>query len=551
MTNNIQTPEPAHLDFLNAAGWTGADLQPLAGDASTRRYMRITRQGRRAILMIAPPGAESAPCPPEASPSERERLGYNAAARLAGPNLHAFIAIGNALRETGLSAPEIYAADAAQGLALIEDLGDDLFAQIAENAGEQQLYSAAIDVLLAMRKHPPAKPSTGDYLMLDYDKTAFLAETSLLTDWYWPLKKNVETPDDLKAEYLNIFADALETISPPHSMTLRDFHAENLIWLPDRTGPGRVGLIDYQDGLYGAAAYDLVSLLEDARRDVSPELAAMMIDRYCEGAKKIGNFDKDAAGTPLSLFLSAHAGCYVMSARSDIAMVLAAGLGTRMRPLTDNTPKPLIPVAGKALLDYTLDRFAHAGVSRTIINVHYLADQIEAHVSDRATPEIVISDERELLLETGGGLKKARRHFGDEPVFCTNTDAILLDSPEQEACAVLRGAWRGADMDALLLLVPIENTSGYDGKGDFNRSADGRIALRETSTAPFVFTGLQLISPALIDEGPDGPFSTRLLWDLAASRGRLFGALYAGDWMHVGDPEGLALAQARLASEPV
>ena len=236
-----------------------------------------------------------------------------------------------------------------------------------------------------------------------------------------------------------------------------------------------------------------------------------------------------------------------MKGKPDTAMVLAAGLGTRMRPLTDELPKPLIPVAGKALLDYALDRFAAAGVTRAIVNVHHLAVQVEDHIKGRTAPQIIISDERDFLLETGGGLKKARAHFDDAPVYCTNTDAILIDEPHAEACATLRHAWRSEDMDALLLLVPIEKTSGYDGKGDFDQSADGRIALRQGATAPLVFTGLQLISPSLIDEGPDGAFSTRILWDRAAERGRLFGAIHSGFWMHVGDPPGLAAAEARLA----
>lgn len=232
------------------------------------------------------------------------------------------------------------------------------------------------------------------------------------------------------------------------------------------------------------------------------------------------------------------------------AMVLAAGLGTRMRPLTDATPKPLIKVAGKALIDYALDRFAEAGVSGAVVNVHYLAEQVERHVKGRAMPEIIVSDERDLLLETGGGLKKARAALGGDPVFCTNTDAIMIDSAGEEACALLAAAWNGAEMDALLLLVPIARTSGYDGRGDFDRSADGRIALRSRETAPYVFTGLQIIAPSLIDEGPDGPFSTRVLWDKAAERGRLYGAVYGGDWLHVGDADGLAAAEARLSDVP-
>ncbi len=236
-----------------------------------------------------------------------------------------------------------------------------------------------------------------------------------------------------------------------------------------------------------------------------------------------------------------------MATMPHTAMVLAAGLGTRMRPLTDDTPKPLIDVAGKALMDYALDRFAEAGVKRAVVNVHYLAGQVEAHVKTRMAPEIIISDERDLLLETGGGLKKARGLLGDDPVFCTNTDAIMIDGEAQEACALLAETWNGKIMDALLLLVPTERTSGYDGRGDFDRSADGRIALRSGETAPYVFTGLQIIKPSLIDEGPEGPFSTRKLWDIAAAAGRLYGAVYGGDWLHVGDPQGLKHAEAILA----
>ncbi|MEM9618610.1 MAG: phosphotransferase [Pseudomonadota bacterium] len=282
----------SHLDFLSEAGWAGAEARPLAGDASTRRYLRVSRNGNGAVLMIAPPGAESAPCPLEASVAERQQLGYNATARLAGPNLNAFIAIGNALRAAGLSAPEIYAADAKLGLALIEDLGDSLFARVVDTVDETEIYSAAVDVLAAMRAQPPARPATSDYAMLDYDHAALLAETELLIDWYWPLKKGGLTPDDLKAEYLEVFSNLLKKISPPHSLVLRDFHAENLLWLPDRKDVKRVGLIDFQDGLFGAAAYDLVSLLEDARRDVEPGLAAAMVDRYCGAADKSGDFDR-------------------------------------------------------------------------------------------------------------------------------------------------------------------------------------------------------------------------------------------------------------------
>jgi len=235
-----------------------------------------------------------------------------------------------------------------------------------------------------------------------------------------------------------------------------------------------------------------------------------------------------------------------MSAMPETAMVLAAGLGTRMQPLTDRKPKPLIRVAGHALIDYALDRFEAAGVKRAIVNVHHLAGQVETHIGMRKAPKILISDERDELLETGGGLKKALPLLGEAPVFCANTDAILFDAEGCEACATLSAAWNIDEMDALLLLAPIIETSGYDAKGDFHHADDGRIAFRDGKSAPFVFTGLQIISPALISEGPDGPFSTKLLWDKARAEGRLFGAIHTGFWMHVGDQNGLRQAEKLL-----
>ena len=235
-------------------------------------------------------------------------------------------------------------------------------------------------------------------------------------------------------------------------------------------------------------------------------------------------------------------------AMPSTAMVLAAGLGLRMRPLTDDRPKPLINVAGKPLIDHALDRFAAAGVARAVVNVHFFADMMERHLKARRAPEIVVSDERVLLLETGGGLNKAAAALGPAPVFCTNTDAILVDDRGAEACARLAEGWNAARMDALLLLAPIERASGYDGAGDFDLGADGAIAWRSGDTAPYVFTGLQIISPRLLDGAPEGPFSMRLLWDRALKRGRLRGLVHRGFWMHVGDPQGLAAAEARLGA---
>ena len=236
MMDNTNMLTPAHLDFLQAAGWAEAIAHPLAGDASTRRYLRLHKNNHSAVLMIAPPDAESTPCPKDANPKARRALGYNACARLAGPNLNAFTAIARALNEAGLSAPGIYADDPLQGLALIEDLGDDLFARVVKAASETQIYKAAIDVLIALRNNPPLRPSADDYSMMDYDATALMAEAELLTEWYWPLKKGGDAPNEICAEYNEILQGLIITLSSPHSLVLRDFHAENLLWMPERIG---------------------------------------------------------------------------------------------------------------------------------------------------------------------------------------------------------------------------------------------------------------------------------------------------------------------------
>lgn len=235
-------------------------------------------------------------------------------------------------------------------------------------------------------------------------------------------------------------------------------------------------------------------------------------------------------------------------AKFDTAMVLAAGMGTRMRPLTLEMPKSLINVSGKTLIDHALDQFVNSGVSRTIVNVHYLADKIEAHLKRRDRPEIFISDERERLLETGGGLQAALPLFPQSEIFCTNTDAVFVDDDATGACEVLKAHWDEKRMDALLLLAPIKNTSGYDGTGDFNLIDNGEITFRNEKTAPFVFTGLQILSTNLIRKGPGGAYSTRKLWDIAAKSNRLHGVVYNGFWMHVGDPAGLEAAEKIMSN---
>lgn len=231
---------------------------------------------------------------------------------------------------------------------------------------------------------------------------------------------------------------------------------------------------------------------------------------------------------------------------SDTAMVMAAGLGKRMRPLTATMPKPLVRVAGKPLIDHTLDRLAEAGIARAVVNVHYLADALEAHVAERKSPAVEISDEREELLETGGGMIKAQGRLPD-PFFCLNSDNIWLDGP-RDAFADLSNRWDADAMDALLLVVPHKRAGNFSGPGDFHLDGAGGVTRRKPGRiAPFIYTGIQLISHRLLRDAPDGKFSTNILWNRAIEEGRLFGLPFTGDWFEVGTPEAVRLTEAALA----
>ena len=230
------------------------------------------------------------------------------------------------------------------------------------------------------------------------------------------------------------------------------------------------------------------------------------------------------------------------------AIVLAAGLGTRMRPYNGHIPKPLVEIGGKSLIDYSLDRLADAGVERVVVNVHHLADILERHLAPRQRPHIVISDERGELLGTGGGIAKALPKLGDAPFFLANSDTVWLDGVKPNFKR-MADAFDSKTMDVLLLLAPTTNSIGYTGRGDFAMLPDGRLRRRrESEVVPFVYAGAAILSPALFDDVPKGAFSLTVLFDRAAENGRLYGLRLEGVWMHVGTPEAVAAAEAALAA---
>jgi MurNAc alpha-1-phosphate uridylyltransferase len=229
----------------------------------------------------------------------------------------------------------------------------------------------------------------------------------------------------------------------------------------------------------------------------------------------------------------------------ETAMILAAGLGTRMRPLTNTCPKPLLPVAGRPMLDLVLDHAAGAGVRRAVVNLHYLGDMIREHLARRTAPEILFSEEQPVILETGGGIVQALPLLGAEPFYVVNSDAVWAGP---NPLGVLAADWDAARMDALLLLVPRDRARGYTRKGDFFLTAEGEAPRRRNTaeTAPLVYSGAQIISPGVFGSAPKGPFSVNLIWDKLLAAGRLRAVTYPGTWVDVGTPAGLAEADAAL-----
>jgi MurNAc alpha-1-phosphate uridylyltransferase len=227
------------------------------------------------------------------------------------------------------------------------------------------------------------------------------------------------------------------------------------------------------------------------------------------------------------------------------AMVLAAGLGKRMQPVTDTRPKPLVEVAGRTLLDHALARLVEAGIERAVVNVHYLADMIERHLEGFSGLAITISDERDVLLETGGGIKKALPSLGPE-FLVLNSDSLWIDGVRPNMPRVLEG-WRPRDMDMLLLVASTTSSLGYDGRGDFTMGADGRLQRRgEQEVAPFIYAGVAILKAESFADTPAGAFSLNLLFDRAIERDRLYGLRLDGEWLHVGTPSAITAAEERL-----
>lgn len=230
------------------------------------------------------------------------------------------------------------------------------------------------------------------------------------------------------------------------------------------------------------------------------------------------------------------------------AIVLAAGLGKRMLPITATMPKPLVKVAGQSLIDFALDRLHEVGMETVVVNVHHFADMLESHLSTREVPRIVISDERDALLETGGGVKKALPLLGDAPFITFNSDSLWIEGKEPNLKRLVR-AWDPERMDILMLVAPLSTSIGFEGPGDFHMDDSGRLRRRGTDpSAPFAYAGVSIVKPELVHGTPNGPFSANAFYDRAIAKDRLYGLCMEGQWLHVGEPQAIAEAEKCLAA---
>ncbi len=573
--------------FLMTRGQGQAKRESLADDASFRRYERLILGDKKAVFMDAPPHFE---------------------------DVRPFLAVAQYLRGLGLAAPEIMACDIKNGFLLLEDMGNDLFAGILSRdpARENDLYRLGVDGLIELHKScpPSTLPVAGarPHTLPRYDRALLLQELGLFTDWYIPALGSAPLPEAARQEFFALWHDILTpVVADLNCLCLRDYHAENLMLRAGKddqgaqSGLARLGLLDFQDAVIGHPAYDLMSLLQDARREVSPDLEQDMISYYLDiscpedsgydrttfirdyailgaqrAAKIIGIFTRLYLRDGKDGYLDKIPAVWAMLCRNldhpvlrpvknwldrhippeirqqafvpkafmpDRAMILAAGLGKRMRPLSDHCPKPLISVAGKELLSWSLAALSAAGVRHAVINTHYLADRISDFIDNYHDHRLALalSDERAELLDSGGGVKQALEYLGDDPFLVLNSDMIWRDG-DRQILHRMQAFWQQDDMDILMLLIARDKAVGYDAAGDYHLGDlggdnAGRLTARgKDDEADYVYGGIMIMTPELFKNTPDGPFSLRLLFDRAEKQGRLYGMVHDGEWYHVGTP---------------
>lgn len=554
----------------------------LPADASMRRYGRVSRAGEAAIVMDAPP-----------HPSTKTRE---------------YIAISGLLRDLGICAAEIYAADPQRGVLLLQNLGTETFTSWLEIEPErgEELYTLAYEVLEVLQSKLQKNPE----ICPDFDGDVLKQELRVFRDWYCPAAGIVLTSQAWQ-EFDALVEDAHRQLKAlPQRFVLRDCHVDNFIFRSDQQGLARCGVLDFQDGGWGCVLYDVTSLLFDARRDVPETLQKRLMQRHANflhldwvdyqrmasylvfqrALKVLGVFVRLNVRDGKGQYIQHLSRCWQHVATAlrhlpewqqwfrdhlpwdyshvekfhpafpvDTAMLLAAGKGTRMGKVARTTPKPLLPIAGKPLIEHTQETLRRQGITRFVVNGHHLSAQIERFFDGDEKTTVVLEEE---LLETGGGVRHALPWIGREIFWVINGDSLWKNATEKEwlkISSLFQKISQNIDFKtyhecaaALLLLVPLQNWRGAGGKPDFIFAQNTPHLLRRAgaqNTLAYGFSGVRLMNRAALAHMPIEHFSMNSVFDRLIAQNRLFGHVVDWTFFHVGDEAALQLANEHFAGK--
>lgn len=554
-------------EFADAcANGAAFGLSPLSTDASSRKYYRMRfNDGGSAVIM----DDEGCRC------RTRE-----------------FVELSDFLRARGVYVPEVKAEDFDNGFLLLEDLGDDTVTKLLANDDEMRLYrmaGRAVAKVAAVRERPQCVNELSRHKILD--------DLRLFTDWYFPMAAGHPLSERAAAEFFAVAARLTElAYRVPNRLVLWDYHIDNIMLPP---GAKECAIIDFQDAMWGPLTYDVMSLLAADRRPASPEVIRQVKDDFFNSLENVRREDFEDSFAFLSLFrhlrvLGRFTTLSMVNGKTRYlnyipqmwkmldqileypklaevknwldtylprelrraparkpftqAMVLAAGRGVRMGSLTDNLPKPLVKVGGRALIDYNFDRLAEVGIKDAVVNLCYKGNMIREHLTaGRPDFGLAFSEEAEAL-ETGGGVKKALPLLKDPAFFVCNSDVFFIDRGYKPVLWRMMDAWDGEKYDVLLLLQDLKDVCGDKGVGDYRVGSNGKIERNAAKTAgyPYMFGGVSIVSRRLFAGEQREKFSLRDLFDLAQSRGRLGFVLNDAEFFHVGTPEALKAAETKI-----
>lgn len=540
------------------------DSTALAKDASTRTYYRIRDSKGQAFIVMDDEGGRN--------------------------KMAEFVKISKLLNDCGVHAPKVLQKDMEAGFLLLEDLGDDTLTRLLPQNDEASLYRLATEALIKtaeIRDKPDYVPELTPEIVL--------RDICYFCDWYLPAAAGFPLRDEQRAEFCSLVREVIPLgYKVPNTLVLWDYHVDNVMLPP---GANRCAVLDFQDAYWGPLTYDIMSLVEDARREVKPEVAAAMKDYFFQSLNGVSQEDFDASFAFWSMFrhmrvlgrftiLSVCHGkdkylvhishLWEMLNRSlehpafvkiknwlevnfPVAVrglpkrcpikkgfIMAAGRGIRMRELTADCPKPLVKFCGRPIIDYVIEKLNEVGISDLVVNVCYKKEQLKAYLSQHETCQIAVSEEDEAL-ETGGGIKKALPLCGSQPFLVINSDEVWEEDGYKPLLRRLCDGWNDEKFDIVLLLQDIKSICGddYQSIGDYKLDAAGRPQrnLNKDKGYPFKFSGISIVHPRVFKDSPEGKFSMVELYDRAEQSGRLGAVVNRGVMYMMSSPEAIARAE--------